>query len=111
MLTKKDSVINLLNEYIEDNADYLVIERAYSIFPNLIREKNHSFFFECQGSQLYPYDVFIDISNYSKLQTSCSCPYEGFGICKHVVASFHHLIELIDQEEIDVEEPKKTIKF
>ncbi len=41
---------------------------------------------ECQGSQYEPYQVSATLTAHGISATSCSCPYEGVGICKHIVA-------------------------
>jgi len=100
-----------LRTFIIDNADMNVISRASSYFPHLILNKDHTFLFECNGSQVEPYDVFIDIRNYYSIKTSCSCPYNGSGICKHQVASIKHLIELIKYEKIQLPPKVEKVPF
>jgi uncharacterized Zn finger protein len=41
---------------------------------------------ECQGSQYEPYQVSATLTGKGVGGTTCTCPYSGGGICKHVVA-------------------------
>jgi uncharacterized Zn finger protein len=41
---------------------------------------------ECQGSQYEPYQVSATLTGKGVGGTTCTCPYSGAGICKHVVA-------------------------
>jgi uncharacterized Zn finger protein len=41
---------------------------------------------DCQGSQYEPYQVSATLTNNGVAGTSCTCPYGGPGICKHIVA-------------------------
>ena len=92
----------LLRTYIIDNADSGVIDRAFGYYPSLISNKENTFLFEVSGSQVSPYDVYIDLRNYYNIKSSCSCSYTGPGICKHQVAAIDELIEIIDNESIDI---------
>ena len=92
----------ILRSYIIDNAEASVIDRAFSYYPSLISDKENTFLFECSGSQINPYDVYIDLRNYNSIKSSCNCPYSGAGICKHQVAALESLIDLIEDEDVDV---------
>src|SRR5215216_4778501 len=41
---------------------------------------------QCQGSDYEPYQVSATLSKSGIAETSCTCPYDYGGICKHVVA-------------------------
>jgi hypothetical protein len=41
---------------------------------------------ECQGSEDMDYDVEVRIRGNDIIEADCSCPYEGDGDCKHIVA-------------------------
>ncbi|RFC55862.1 SNF2-related protein [Brumimicrobium aurantiacum] len=102
----KSSQLNLvlakLREYLSDNADFVIVGRAYSYYPTLVTQNNDTFLYECNGSEIEPYDVFIDLSDYYNIKTSCSCKYHGVGICKHLVAAFKNLMQQIEDETIDL---------
>jgi uncharacterized Zn finger protein len=40
----------------------------------------------CQGSEPYPYKIAVDLDNDGIRSTSCTCPYDWGGDCKHIVA-------------------------
>jgi len=41
---------------------------------------------ECEGSKYEPYEVSVTLNAKGIADTSCTCPYEYGGICKHIVA-------------------------
>lgn len=41
---------------------------------------------QCQGSDYEPYQVSATLSKSGVAETSCTCPYDYGGICKHIVA-------------------------
>jgi hypothetical protein len=41
---------------------------------------------QCEGSDYEPYQVSVTLSKNGIAETSCTCPYDYGGICKHVVA-------------------------
>src|SRR5690554_4245306 len=102
MLSQNEIIIDQLRQYINNNARFEVIGRAFGYYPSLISNNANKLLFECSGSQIDPYDVFLDLHNYYNIKSSCSCPYNGAGICKHQVASLNKLIELIESEDIDL---------
>ncbi len=54
---------------------------------------------EVQGSQYEPYSVVVELGTQGIISTNCSCPYDGGGICKHIVAVlltyFHEAEEIV----------------
>ncbi len=41
---------------------------------------------ECAGSEYEPYQISVTLDAKGIAQTSCTCPYDWGGICKHIVA-------------------------
>lgn len=41
---------------------------------------------ECEGSEYEPYQISVTLDAKGVAETSCTCPYDWGGICKHVVA-------------------------
>src|SRR5436305_14772897 len=41
---------------------------------------------ECTGSEVEPYEISVTFNAKGIADTSCTCPYEYGGICKHTVA-------------------------
>ncbi len=41
---------------------------------------------QCEGSEYEPYQVSAILSKTGVVETSCTCPYDYGGICKHVIA-------------------------
>jgi uncharacterized Zn finger protein len=41
---------------------------------------------ECEGSEYEPYQISVTLDTKGIAETSCTCPYDWGGICKHLVA-------------------------
>jgi uncharacterized Zn finger protein len=41
---------------------------------------------ECTGSEYEPYQISVTLNTKGIAETSCTCPYDWGGICKHIVA-------------------------
>src|SRR5437868_1117897 len=41
---------------------------------------------ECEGSEYEPYQISVTLGAKGVAETSCACPYDWGGICKHIVA-------------------------
>ncbi|OLE54356.1 MAG: hypothetical protein AUG51_08790 [Acidobacteria bacterium 13_1_20CM_3_53_8] len=41
---------------------------------------------ECEGSEYEPYQISVKLGAKGVAETSCTCPYDWGGICKHIVA-------------------------
>ncbi|MGA9995421.1 MAG: SWIM zinc finger family protein [Pyrinomonadaceae bacterium] len=41
---------------------------------------------ECEGSEYEPYQISVTLGSKGIEETSCTCPYDWGGICKHIVA-------------------------
>jgi uncharacterized Zn finger protein len=41
---------------------------------------------ECEGSEYEPYQISVTLDAKGVASTSCTCPYDWGGVCKHVVA-------------------------
>jgi uncharacterized Zn finger protein len=50
-----------------------------------------------QGSQPTPYAVEIELTD--DLRASCTCPYDGNGSCKHVVATWLAAVDIEPEDE------------
>lgn len=99
-----------LSQYVTNNAQFAVINRASSYTPTLLAHKQNIYHFECRGSESMPYDVQIDIQDADRIDTSCNCMYDGHGICKHQVAAVNQLIGLLENKMINPTVEKKMDK-
>jgi uncharacterized Zn finger protein len=55
---------------------------------------------DVSGSSYEPYHVTIEVTKDEIISTSCTCPYDWDGICKHIVAvllSYVHQPEQVDK--------------
>ena len=51
-----------------------------------IQKRGNTLIAEIEGSSYEPYQVTIELSDDEIISTSCTCPYDWGGICKHIVA-------------------------
>ncbi len=91
---------NKIQNYINENASYTIQKRGQNLlYSNAIKDfvidinKNEAIFL-VKGTHLYS----VEIKNLNgKIKTSCTCPYDWGGICKHEVASLLYLINYFDK--------------
>jgi len=94
-------VINLLKEFVTDNATIESINRSSSYFPFLKDHESFKFKFNTFGTQIEPYEIIIDLNDIHHIKTKCNCKYSYEGICKHTVASLVELIRLLKNNQIE----------
>lgn len=85
------SNLNLLKIYIQNNSIAQSRKNAASIKPTFIKRFFDRFDFEYLGSDSTPYIIEVELSNINKISTSCTCPYDNGGICKHRIAAVEYL--------------------
>ncbi len=86
-MTQKDKI----RQYILGNASMVVKSRAKTIEPQLDEIKNNKFTFSYKGSAIYPYEIIVKIDE--NIKTSCNCPYDHGGLCKHQVAALNYILQ------------------
>lgn len=103
-------IVNLLREYISENSNFVSVNRASSYYPILLDINGKIFDFQAFGTAVEPYVIRIDLSDPNRVHSSCTCPYDQVGICKHTIASINHLIVLITKNHVtlDFKEKSKT---
>jgi SNF2 family DNA or RNA helicase len=93
----------IITNYIDENASFVVINRASYYFPEFVEQVKNVLHYSCKGSQRQPYRIKIQFDHRLNIKTSCSCPYDGYGICKHQVASLECLRDIDYTEDIDLD--------
>lgn len=81
--------------YYHSGAVFDVIQRG-----NLLTAK-------VEGSEYAPYRVQITLIDGSVAETSCTCPYDWGGICKHIVAAL--LVWVHERDEIEEKPALETL--
>lgn len=94
-------LIEKLINYVDKNADFVIINSAFSYTPELVHQTNTKFRFQCYGSSDYAYEIEVEFKGNHNIKSSCTCPYDEYGICKHQVASINRLVELIKMNKIE----------
>ena len=97
-------LINRINEYIDENADFIIINRSTSYQPVLTKTQGQNFKFKCQGTGRNPYNINVKIDKYHNINSRCSCPYDYAGLCKHQVAALNQLIQMIKKGKIKLDD-------
>ncbi|OOM73782.1 hypothetical protein [Clostridium sp. BL-8] len=90
--------INNFNEYV----DKTILKRGYEYYTdgNIVdycNEGDNTYTFEVQGSEDYQVVVQLD-DNGEIIYSECDCPYDFGPICKHEVAAYFELAELISKD-------------
>jgi SNF2 family DNA or RNA helicase len=102
----------VFKEFVKKHAQPIVIKRADSVHINHIESDLFFTKAEIIGTDNYWVEVFFDVN--SILNYSCSCPYTGKGICKHLVAVIQKTDELqhplIIQSQLKMEKIKPEYK-
>lgn len=93
-------IIKKLADYSFDNSDFVTRNRAAIYLPHYVGFKKNEFIFECQGTQKKPYTTKVNVTSRLKVSSSCTCPYDKGGMCKHQIASVDVLIKLIKSKQI-----------
>lgn len=86
---------NYIDDYIDENCEFIIENRAKKINTFLIEQSKHGFVFKCKGSAGNLYEIHIDITPQLVSDTTCNCPYDYDGICKHIVASLMSLKKML----------------
>ena len=84
-----------LKEYIQKNSTANSRLYAGSIKPKLLKKFFDRYDFEYQGGASTPYKIEVELTNINKIRTSCTCPYDNGGICKHRIAAVESLYDKI----------------
>jgi SNF2 family DNA or RNA helicase len=84
----------IIQQYINSNSSSIIRDRAKVIKPILLLDKPPITQYRCIGSTGQPYTITIEARNAgNSVSSSCSCPYNFGGLCKHEVASLLMLID------------------
>lgn len=92
--------VKFISQFIKEKSAAASRSKANYVYPKLISNSNDFFEFSCIGSSPEPYKVTIELGKNNIKTTSCTCPYDYGGICKHTVASLEKLKEDLASGEI-----------
>lgn len=87
--------LKYIQDYLKENSSESSIANAKNISPTLTNTYFGQFEFEYLGGATAPYQIEINISNPKKIQTSCNCPYDHGGLCKHIIAALNDICKVI----------------
>ncbi|WP_346938485.1 hypothetical protein [uncultured Clostridium sp.] len=84
----------------ERNIDRTILDRGYNYFDegsviDVYNQGDNEYVFEVEGNEVYEVTVKIDEAG-EILYSSCDCPYDFGPVCKHQVAAYFELFELIN---------------
>ncbi|MDP3359517.1 MAG: DEAD/DEAH box helicase [Lutibacter sp.] len=92
--------LKFIDQFINKNSTAASKSKSNYVYCKLISNSNDFFEFSCIGSASEPYTTIIELENNKIKATSCTCPYDYGGICKHSVASLKKLKKDITSGEI-----------
>jgi len=97
------SLIKAITSYINKNASFAIMSRA-TYYNSMFKQQNGNIIsFTCQGSQKKPYLQEFVFNQDTIINSSCTCPYDGPGICKHQVASLNKLYDLTNYKNSNID--------
>lgn len=92
--------VKFISQFIKEKSAAASRSKANYVYPKLISNSNDFFEFSCLGSSPKPYNITIELGTNKVKATSCTCPFNYSGICKHTVASLKELQKGIKSGEI-----------
>lgn len=101
--------VHLLENYLTKYASSTIISRAEEYSPTLVEYKANRAEFQCVNKEGITYKIYIYEIN-DMVTSSCSCPYDLGGICKHTVASLNTLIAYLNHGNIVFTKTSKSIE-
>ncbi len=96
--------------HFESEIDRTILERGYVYYidENILEvfcQGKNQYLVQVEGSEVYEVEVTIDESG--RIERSvCDCPYELGPVCKHEVAAYYELRDILDNES-DIEVVQK----
>ncbi|MDQ0157687.1 SWIM zinc finger family protein [Robertmurraya andreesenii] len=98
----------------ENHIDKIILDRGYNYYiegnvVEAIEQGENKYLFYVDGSDNY--EVLIDIGdNGDILFSQCDCPYDFGPVCKHEVAAYFELSDMLDPSTSSDKLPKKQHK-
>ncbi|MBS4209471.1 hypothetical protein [Bacillus sp. FJAT-50079] len=105
--------MNLL--HFEQHINKTILDRGYSYYleGNIVEayeQERNEYIFIIEGSE--DYEVFVEIDDSREIQCStCDCPYDFGPICKHEVAAYFKLIEMLNEHGESLKHRKSQPKI
>ncbi|QTE21355.1 DEAD/DEAH box helicase [Polaribacter cellanae] len=85
-------MIKEIKKYITNCSTKAIRNRANSIQVNLKFKTKEKYVFYYKGSGNKPYEIIVFFKE-KNIKTSCNCPYDYAGLCKHEVAGLNFIID------------------
>ncbi len=98
----------------ENHVNKTILDRGYEYYTegNIVETYNqgdNEYIFQVQGSEDYEVVVKID-KNGEILYSNCDCPYDFGPICKHQVAAYFELFEILNSKDNSERVKKEAVK-
>ncbi len=93
--------MSIIDKHLKKYASANTIKRAASIALNLKKIEDNRYTFSYQGSASKPYKTEICLWK-NKITSSCTCPYDYGGLCKHEVAALKYIKNNPMTEQFDL---------
>lgn len=96
----------------ESYVNQTILDRGYNYYieGNIVEvynQGNNEYIFEVKGSE--DYEVIVKLDDKGEIiYSECDCPYDFGPICKHEVAAYFKLFEIIDNDYSNLSSKEKT---
>ncbi|NQX86921.1 MAG: hypothetical protein HRT67_13660 [Flavobacteriaceae bacterium] len=81
---------HIITNYIKKHSNSTIRNRAQYINVKLMTLDTNSYSFSYKGSERQPYTINISTDS-NGIISSCTCPYDYEGICKHEIAALLYI--------------------
>lgn len=85
-------MVSEIKKHITEHSSSAIRLRAEGINLNLETKRLEKYFFSFQGTYTEPYKIVAAVDGRG-IKTSCTCPYNVDGMCKHEVAALNYVID------------------
>lgn len=98
----------------ENHINQNILDRGFNYYNDgnikkVYKQRNNKYVFYIEGGD--DYEVSVEIGDHGDILNSyCDCPYDLGPICKHEVAAYFKLFEMLDQENDIETAPSKANK-
>lgn len=99
----------------ENHISKAIVNRGYDYYQdgnvlNVYEEDDKKYSFTVEGSEDYEVVVHID-NDWNIIYSFCDCPYDFGTTCKHEVAAYFKLFEILNNKNTEKHEVKKKVSL
>ncbi|MDP5231224.1 MAG: DEAD/DEAH box helicase [Cellulophaga sp.] len=90
-------MVSKLKAYLKNHSSINIRKRGAVLVVENLSKSTDNYTFSYKGSEKKPYQIAVTF-NEKQIKSTCSCPYDFGGLCKHQVAAFNFVIDEIEEK-------------